>query len=194
MRAVAILGVLVYHLDRTWLPGGFLGVDIFFVLSGYLITMLLLAEHRKSGRIDLPAFWSRRIRRLLPALLVMLAVMAVLIGLSGDLLAQGQARGDFLATLFYVANWRFIATGQSYFAQFVAVSPDRHTWSLAIEEQFYLVWPIIVALVLARVRARGLGVIATAVAVASVLWMIALFDPADPSRAYTARTPGSSKS
>ncbi len=184
MRAVAILGVLVYHLDRTWLPGGFLGVDIFFVLSGYLITMLLLAEHRKSGRIDLPAFWSRRIRRLLPALLVMLAVMAVLIGLSGDLLAQGQARGDFLATLFYVANWRFIATGQSYFTQFVAVSPDRHTWSLAIEEQFYLVWPIIVALVLSRLRARALAVIATAVAVASALWMIALFDPADPSRAY----------
>jgi peptidoglycan/LPS O-acetylase OafA/YrhL len=184
LRAVAILGVLVYHLDRTWLPGGFLGVDIFFVLSGYLITMLLLAEHRKSGRIDLPAFWSRRIRRLLPALLVMLAVMAALIGLSGDPLAQGQARGDLLATLFYVANWRFIATGQSYFTQFVAVSPDRHTWSLAIEEQFYLVWPIVVALVLARVRARALGIIATAVAVASVLWMIALFDPADPSRAY----------
>ena len=184
LRAVAILGVLVYHLDRDWLPGGYLGVDVFFVLSGYLITMLLLAEHRQGGRINLPAFWSRRIRRLLPALLVMLVVTAVLIDLSGDPLAQGQARGDLLSTLFYVANWQFISTGQSYFAQFVAVSPDRHTWSLAIEEQFYLVWPLVVALDLARFRTRTLAGVAATVALASALWMIVLFDPADPSRAY----------
>jgi peptidoglycan/LPS O-acetylase OafA/YrhL len=184
LRAVAILGVLVYHLDRDWLPGGFLGVDVFFVLSGYLITMLLLAEHRQGGRINLPAFWSRRIRRLLPALLVMLVVTAVLIDLGGDPLAQGQARGDLLSTLFYVANWHFISTGQSYFAQFVTVSPDRHTWSLAIEEQFYLVWPIVVALILVRFRARTLAGVAATVAMASALWMIVLFDPTDPSRAY----------
>jgi peptidoglycan/LPS O-acetylase OafA/YrhL len=184
LRAVAILGVLVYHLDRDWLPGGFLGVDIFFVLSGYLITMLLLAEQRQTGRIHLPSFWARRIRRLLPALLVMLVVMAVLIDLRGDPLVLGQARGDLLSTLFYFANWHFISTGQSYFAQFVAVSPDRHTWSLAIEEQFYLVWPIVVALILARFRPRTLAVVAATVAVASALWMVVLFDPADPSRAY----------
>jgi peptidoglycan/LPS O-acetylase OafA/YrhL len=184
LRAVAVLGVLVYHLNRNWLPGGFLGVDIFFVLSGYLITMLLLTEQRDTGRIHLPAFWARRIRRLLPALLVVLVVMVVLIDIGGDPLAQGQARGDLLSTLFYFANWHFITSGQSYFTQFVAVSPDRHTWSLAIEEQFYLFWPIVVALVLARFRRRTLAAVAATVAVASALWMVVIFDPLDPSRAY----------
>ncbi len=181
---MAVLGVLVYHLNRDWLPGGYLGVDIFFVLSGYLITMLLLAEHRDKGWIDLPAFWSRRIRRLLPALLVLLAVMAVLINLSGDPLAIGAARGDLLSTLFYIANWHFITSGQTYFAQFVAVSPDRHTWSLAIEEQFYLFWPILVSVVLSRLGRRGLALVATTVGLASALWMVAIFNPVDPSRAY----------
>jgi peptidoglycan/LPS O-acetylase OafA/YrhL len=184
LRAVAVLGVLVYHLNRSWLPGGFLGVDIFFVLSGYLITMLLLTEHRDTGRIHLPTFWARRIRRLLPALLVVLVVMVVLIDIGGDPLAVGQARGDLLATLFYAANWHFITAGQSYFTQFLAVSPDRHTWSLAIEEQFYLFWPIVVAFVLARFRERTLAIVAATVAVASALWMVAIFDPSDPSRAY----------
>jgi peptidoglycan/LPS O-acetylase OafA/YrhL len=184
LRAVAILGVLVYHLDRAWLPGGYLGVDLFFVLSGYLITMLLLGEHARTGRIDLPAFWSRRIRRLLPALLVLLVVMAALIWVGGDLLAQGRARGDLLATLFYFANWQFIAEGQSYFNQFVAASPDRHTWSLAIEEQFYLAWPLVAAFVLGRFKALGLAVVAGTVAVGSALWLAVLFDPVDPSRAY----------
>jgi peptidoglycan/LPS O-acetylase OafA/YrhL len=184
LRAVAVLGVLVYHLNRAWLPGGFLGVDIFFVLSGYLITMLLLAEHRETGRIHLPTFWARRLRRLLPALLVLLVVMVILIDIGGDPLATGQARGDLLSTLFYFANWHFITSGQSYFTQFLAVSPDRHTWSLAIEEQFYLFWPIVVAIVLARFRTRTLAAVAATVAVASALWMVQIFDPADPSRAY----------
>ena len=184
LRAVAVLGVLVYHLNREWLPGGFLGVDIFFVLSGYLITMLLLNEHRETGRISLPTFWARRIRRLLPALLVLLVVMVILIDVGGDPLALGQARGDLLATLFYAANWHFITSGQTYFSQFLAVSPDRHTWSLAIEEQFYLVWPILVAVILARFRTRALGIVAVTVGVASALWMVAIFNPADPSRAY----------
>ena len=181
---MAVLGVLVYHLNRNWLPGGFLGVDIFFVLSGYLITMLLLTEHRDTGRIHLPTFWARRIRRLLPALLVLLVVMVILIDLGGDPLALGQARGDLLATLFYFANWHFITSGQSYFTQFLAVSPDRHTWSLAIEEQFYLFWPIVVAVVLARFRKQTLAIVAATVAVASALWMVVIFDPNDPSRAY----------
>jgi peptidoglycan/LPS O-acetylase OafA/YrhL len=184
LRAVAVLAVIVYHLDRAWLPGGFLGVDIFFVLSGYLITMLLLAEHRQTGRIHLPAFWARRIRRLLPALLVMLVVMAILIDFGGDPLAIGQARGDLLSTLFYFANWHFIASGQSYFAQYLAVSPDRHTWSLAIEEQFYLFWPIVVAVILTRFRVRALMTVAVTVAVVSAVWMVVIFDPTDPSRAY----------
>jgi peptidoglycan/LPS O-acetylase OafA/YrhL len=184
LRAVAVLGVLFYHLDRNWLPGGYLGVDIFFVLSGYLITMLLLSEHRASGRINLPAFWSRRIRRLLPALLVLLVVMAFLVNLNGDPLAIGAARGDLLSTLFYVANWHFITSGQSYFTQFLAVSPDRHTWSLAIEEQFYLFWPLITTAVLTRFHRTALAVVAGTVATASALWMVAIFNPADPSRAY----------
>ena len=184
LRAVAVLGVLAYHLNKAWLPGGFLGVDIFFVLSGYLITTLLLTEHRETGRIDLPAFWSRRLRRLLPALLVMLVVVALLVYLSGDQLALGQARGDLLSTLFYIANWHFITSGQSYFAEFVSVSPDRHTWSLAIEEQFYLVWPLVAAVVLARFRKSTLALIALVAATASALWMAIIFDPIDPSRSY----------
>ena len=184
LRAVAVLGVFAYHLNRDWLPGGFLGVDIFFVLSGYLITMLLLAEHRSTGRIDLPAFWSRRIRRLFPALLVMLAVVAVLIDINGDQLAIGAARGDLLSTLFYVANWHFITSGQSYFTQFLTVSPDRHTWSLAIEEQFYLFWPIVAYVVLTRFRRSTLGMVAGTVALASALWMVVIFNATDPSRAY----------
>jgi peptidoglycan/LPS O-acetylase OafA/YrhL len=184
LRAFAVLGVLVYHLDRDWLPGGYLGVDLFFVLSGSLITSLLRAEHARSVRIDLPAFWTRRVRRLLPALLVLLTVMAVVISLRGDVLAIGAARGDLLSTLFYVANWHFILSGQSYFSQYLAVSPDRHTWSLAIEEQFYLLWPIVVALILPRFRRTGLFLVGTTVALASALLMALLFDASDPSRAY----------
>jgi peptidoglycan/LPS O-acetylase OafA/YrhL len=184
LRAVAVLGVLVYHLNRSWLPGGFLGVDIFFVLSGYLITMLLLNEHRETGRIHLPNFWARRLRRLLPALLVLLVVMVLAVDIGGDPLAQGQARGDFLSTLFYFANWHFITSGQSYFTQFVAISPDRHTWSLAIEEQFYLFWPLVAAVVLTRFRKSALAVVAATVGLASALWMVVIFDPHDPSRAY----------
>src|SRR5664280_374078 len=184
LRAVAVLGVLVYHLNKAWLPGGFLGVDIFFVLSGYLITTLLLTEHRETGRIHLPSFWARRLRRLLPALLVMLVVIAILVNLSGDQLALGQARGDLLSTLFYIANWHFITSGQSYFAGFVATSPDRHTWSLAIAEQFYLVWPVVAAVVLTRFRKSTLATVALIAATASALWMAFVFDPIDPSRSY----------
>ena len=184
LRAIAVLGVLVYHLDRAWLPGGYLGVDLFFVLSGYLITSLLVEEHVRTGRIDLPAFWTRRIRRLMPALLVLLVVVAVVIQLRGDVLAEGAARGDLLATLFYVANWHFVASGQSYFSQYLSVSPVRHTWSLAIEEQFYLLWPLIVVAILARFPKRTLAVVTVAIAVASAVLMAILFDPLDPSRSY----------
>ena len=184
LRAIAVLGVLIYHLDRAWLPGGYLGVDLFFVLSGYLITSLLVAEHVRTGRIDLPAFWARRVRRLLPALLVVLVVMAVVIQLQGDVFAEGAARGDLLATLFYVANWHFVASGQSYFSQYLSVSPDRHTWSLAVEEQFYLLWPLVVVGILARFPRRTLAVVAAGIALASAVLMAILFDPVDPSRAY----------
>src|SRR5687768_6802538 len=138
VRAVAVVAVLAFHGGLPGASGGFLGVDAFFVLSGYLITALLLAEWtRNGGRIDLAAFWGRRARRLLPALLLM--VTAVAIG-ARALLPPEEVRllrGDGIAALLYVANWRMTYRGGDYFAQTAAPSPLEHTWSLGIEEQFY---------------------------------------------------------
>ncbi|MCP2322282.1 peptidoglycan/LPS O-acetylase OafA/YrhL [Hamadaea flava] len=148
VRALAVLAVLLFHAGVRQLPGGFLGVDAFFVLSGFLITSLLLGELRRTGRIALGEFWLRRARRLLPALLAVLVVVALL----ARTLAGGEeltlVRGDALATLAYVANWRMIYRGTDYFAQNAAPSPLQHTWSLGIEEQFYLCWPVIVIAVI----------------------------------------------
>jgi peptidoglycan/LPS O-acetylase OafA/YrhL/lysophospholipase L1-like esterase len=166
-----VLAVLLFHLQLPWARGGFLGVSAFFTLSGYLICSLLLDEHARTGRIALGAFWSRRARRLLPAALVALfAVTAVV--------AAGWAAGpstlgpDVVAAVAYVANWRFVASSQSYGALFAAPSPVLHFWSLAIEEQFYVVFPLVVAgaLWLGR-RALGavLGVLAAGSVVAGVL-------------------------
>jgi len=123
LRAVAVLAVIAYHLGYGWARGGYLGVDTFFVLSGYLITSLLVVEFAGTRRIALSAFWGRRARRLLPALLLVLAAVTAwaAIALPADQL--GNLRGDGLATLFYGANWRFIASGQSYFNLFSAASP-----------------------------------------------------------------------
>ena len=143
LRALAVGAVIAYHFGYGWARGGFLGVDTFFVLSGYLITSLLLVEFRGQGTVRLHAFWARRARRLLPALLLMLAVVTIWAGLTRPADQLGVIRGDGLATLFYGANWRFIASGQTYFALVSLPSPFRHAWSLAIEEQFYLVWPLI---------------------------------------------------
>jgi peptidoglycan/LPS O-acetylase OafA/YrhL len=186
LRAVAVLAVIFYHLGYTWSPGGFLGVDTFFVLSGYLITSLLLVEWNRHDTVDFKAFWVRRARRLLPALFIVLAAIAIwaAIVLRPDQLAS--LRNDGLATLFYSANWRFVLSGQSYFAQFATASPFRHAWSLAIEEQFYLVWPLVVfgCLTVARGRLRVLAIVTTIGAVASIAAMWLLFTPGDPSRVY----------
>ncbi len=151
IRGVAVAGVLAFHGGLSWASGGFLGVDAFFVLSGYLITALLLAEWtRTGGRIDLVAFWGRRARRLLPALL--LVVTAVAIG-ARALLPPEEVRllrGDGIAALLHVANWRMIVRGGDYFSDTAAPSPLEHTWSLGIEEQFYLVWPLVLGAVLHR--------------------------------------------
>jgi peptidoglycan/LPS O-acetylase OafA/YrhL len=165
LRALAVLAVVAYHLGE--LSGGFAGVDVFFVISGFLITRLLLVERERDGRISLRAFWGRRFRRLLPALLVVL--VAVALGSRAWLPAWrlGDIRADALAALAYVANWRFILSGQSYFSSGVAPSPLRHTWSLAIEEQFYVLWPLVV-FGLARLRQVPLR---RAVAVGSIVGM-----------------------
>ncbi len=180
-----MLAVFAYHLEWSWAPGGFLGVDAFFVLSGYLITSLLLVEHDGKGRINLVAFWARRARRLLPALLLLLIAVSVwaAIGVAPERL--DSLRGDGLFTILYSANWHLIASGQSYFGLFVAPSPLRHTWSLAIEEQFYLGWPLIFAIAMYGGRRRwAIAVVSAVGTVASVLVMALLYDAADPSRSY----------
>ena len=186
LRAFAVAAVIAYHFGAGWAPGGFLGVDAFFVLSGYLITSLLLTEWGRSGHVSLPAFWARRARRLLPALLVVLGAVALYAAVLAPASQLETLRSDGISSLFYFANWHFVLSGQSYFDLFSLPSPMRHLWSLAIEEQFYLVWPLIV-LVCLRVG-RGSRTVLAGVCVAgiaaSVAVMAMLYEPADPSRAY----------
>ncbi|MFL6154203.1 MAG: acyltransferase family protein, partial [Ornithinibacter sp.] len=166
LRALAILAVLVFHLDPTWLPGGFLGVDVFFVVSGFLITTLLVRERVTSGRTDLPGFWARRARRLVPALLVCVPSAVLLARLSeGDLLV-GIERQVLGATTF-TSNWLEIHAGTDYFA---ATSPQllMNLWSLAVEEQFYLLWPLLLIGLLRLPRAWQRGCLVAAVVVAAL--------------------------
>jgi len=186
LRAFAVASVMLYHAGLHWVVGGYLGVDLFFVLSGFLITSLLVQEWAGNGRIDFKAFWIRRARRLLPALGV---VMLGIVTYAAVFAAPGEVdtiRNDGLAALGYVANWRFIFSGQSYFAQFTQPSPLKHMWSLAIEEQFYLLWPLIVFGVLAIWRSiRVLVVACVAMILGSALLMAILYHPGqDPSRVY----------
>ena len=141
MRALAVAAVIVYHANSSWLPGGFLGVEVFFVISGYLITLLLIGEHESTGRINLRQFWYRRARRLLPALFLLLIGVTLYTALFRRE-ALGQLRGDVLAALTYTSNWYQIWVGQGYTAS-GDFAPLRHLWSLAVEEQFYLVWPLV---------------------------------------------------
>lgn len=187
LRAVAVLAVMAYHADVRWMRGGYLGVDAFFVLSGFLITGLLLAEHTAGG-ISLGGFWTRRLRRLLPALLLVLAAVTAVAAAAPQVFDPKTVRDDGLATLAYAANWKFTFSGAGYFEQFAAPSPLRHMWSLAIEEQFYLLWPLaITGIVALRPRSRRALPLAVplALAAASALLM-ALLTPAggDVSRAY----------
>ncbi len=142
IRALAVGAVLLFHGGFTWAAGGFLGVSTFFTLSGFLITRLLLDEHRASGRIDLRAFWGRRARRLLPAAIVCLLLVAALEA-AGTIATSAGDRGDWWSALLYGANWRFVFAGHSYADLFASPSPVQHFWSLAIEEQFYLLYPLV---------------------------------------------------
>jgi peptidoglycan/LPS O-acetylase OafA/YrhL len=186
LRGLAVAAVVLYHLGTPGIRGGLFGVDVFFVLSGYLITGLLLQEWHKTGTISLVAFWGRRARRLLPALLIMLSLVAVTWRFIAQPAELPAVRDDVLATLLYGANWHSIFVGHSYFAAFSAPSPLLHTWSLAVEEQFYLVWPLVAVVALVRHRSpRRLLLIAVVGAIASGALMAVLsIRHADPSRLY----------
>jgi peptidoglycan/LPS O-acetylase OafA/YrhL len=190
LRAIAVAGVLLYHAGVRSLPGGFLGVDLFFVISGFLITWLLVAERRHAGSISIRRFYLRRARRLLPALVTMVATTTGFMALffRADL---AQARGDVAAAAGYFSNWWYVWHHRSYFVAAGRQPPLQHLWSLAVEEQFYLIWPLVIAvLLLGRVRLRFVVAIATGGALASASWMWVLavrgnvpFDT-DSSRLY----------
>jgi peptidoglycan/LPS O-acetylase OafA/YrhL len=148
VRTFAVLAIIAFHTGLSSVPGGFYGVDAFFVLSGFLITSLLVKEWGGSGTIRLGRFWAGRARRLLPALFLLVAVMGIVMAVVPRLLTTPHILGDALSTLFYVSNWYSIHAGATYFSLSSQPSPLLHTWSLAIEEQFYLVWPLVVLAVL----------------------------------------------
>jgi peptidoglycan/LPS O-acetylase OafA/YrhL len=214
LRALAVAAVVAYHLGYGWAQGGLLGVGVFFTLSGYLITDILVGQWAARGRIRLGDFWLRRARRLLPALFVMLAVVTVWVNMFARSFLPGF-RGNVIASVFYVSNWWFIGQHASYYARFAPPTPLDHLWSLAVEEQFYLIWPWVVLLLVwlscqVRKRRRGLangpgglaapvdGVpyltgrsrlalagVTLALAAASAVLMARLYDPGyDPTRVY----------
>jgi peptidoglycan/LPS O-acetylase OafA/YrhL len=203
IRALAVLGIFAFHAGLSSVPGGFYGVDTFFVLSGYLITSLLLTEWEGTGWIKLERFWGRRARRLFPALLLLLGGIGVVMVVAPRVLATPHMLGDALSTIVYVSNWYSIHGGVNYFAAAAQPSPLLHTWSLAIEEQFYLVWPLIVLAVLTlgtkgrgrrsrlldpvaqrRKRLQVLFLLASSGALASALWMAHLAPDGYTTRAY----------
>ncbi|MEI9885100.1 MAG: acyltransferase family protein [Rhizomicrobium sp.] len=189
LRAVAVLAVMLFHADLSFARGGFLGVDLFFVISGFLITGLLLGESEQTGRLDLGAFYWRRAKRLLPASWAMTAAAV----LAAALLAPDalpRLRWDALASLFYVTNWELTFAGKSYF-EFVGRQPLLlHLWSLAIEEQFYIVWAPVLLFCLPRFRAAKMAGVALVLAAAGILWMAVLAakigypETGDPTRLY----------
>ena len=189
LRAIAVGAVVAYHVGLGWAQGGLLGVGVFFTLSGYLITDLLLGQQEITDKLQLTDFWLRRARRLLPALFVMLAVVTAWVTLL-DRSQLPAIRGAVVASAGYVSNWWLIAQHSSYFAQFGPPSPLGHLWSLAVEEQFYLIWPWLLWLGL-RLRRKHPGTdtrLAAAtllLAAASAVTMALLYRPGyDPTRVY----------
>ena len=190
LRAVSVLTIMLFHVPYHWVTGGYWSVNVFFVVSGYLITGLLLKELDKWGSIDLVGFYLRRARRLLPALLVMLVVVsAVWPRILGDR-TPDTIRGDGLAALFYVANWRMVLTGQSYFEQFgdTVNSPFKHAWTLGIEEQYYLLFPLLMIalwrLFARRRRGKILAVIVVLAVISAIVMALVYVPGGDPSRVY----------
>ncbi len=175
LRGIAVLAVMLFHAGVQWAGGGLLGVDVFFVLSGFLVTSLLLGEHARTGTVKLRQFWARRARRLLPGLFVLLAGVCAYARWASTGTSLTQIRGDALSTLAYVANWHYITAGQNYFVRYAPPSPLLHTWSLAVEEQFYLIWPLVALLVLKRFGSRALGWTAAFLAASSAAVCAALY-------------------
>jgi peptidoglycan/LPS O-acetylase OafA/YrhL len=185
LRAVAVLAVIAYHLQLGWAQGGLLGVGVFFTLSGYLITDLLLGQRDVVGHLRLGDFWIRRARRLLPALFLMLAVVVAWVTLL-DRSQLPALRGDVVAAAVYLSNWWNIVREASYFARFGPPPPLEHLWTLAVEEQFYLVWPLLLWLGLRYARGRyRLAGLTLAAAALSATAMALLYQPGvDPTRVY----------
>ena len=193
LRALAVIAVIAFHEQLGWAPGGLLGVGVFFTLSGYLITDLLLGQWARTGRLALADFWLRRARRLLPALFVMLVVVSAWVTVA-DRAQLARLRGAVTAAATYWSNWYLIIENQSYFARFAPPAPLDHLWSLAVEEQFYLIWPwlLLAGLICLRRARKGLpGAVAwlaaptLVLAAGSAVAMLALYHPGlDPTRVY----------
>lgn len=189
IRAIAIIGVLIYHADVDWFPGGFLGVDVFFVLSGFLITTLILEEYDRTGRVDFKRFYIRRAQRLLPALFLMLLVVGAVVAFAYRDAARAFGT-DAISALLYVTNWWYIVADQSYFEFIGRPALLNHLWSLAVEEQFYLIWPAVAFLLMRSGQRKRVRRVAVAAAIVSTAWMATLAITngypqfADPSRAY----------
>ena len=185
LRGIAVFAVLCFHGGWSWAVGGYLGVDVFFVLSGYLVTRILVQSTTGGGRIDLRRFWARRAKRLLPALLVTfvgVAAYAHWLVAPGD---RSAIRADVFATLFYVQNWHLIFSHAGYFAGFAAPSPLRHTWSLAIEEQWYLIWPLAVMVLAAyAARATRIAIVVACAMFSAILLAIVGWNDPGSARAY----------
>jgi peptidoglycan/LPS O-acetylase OafA/YrhL len=185
LRAVAVLAVIAYHLNIPYSAGGFLGVTVFFVLSGYLITSLLVSEWERTQKINLRQFWIRRGKRLLPAMFLLLIVLNIVTPLLRPELIT-NLRQDTIAATFYYSNWHYIFQELSYFEAFEKPSLLTHFWSLAIEEQFYIFWAVIILFFLKIVKSRkAIFLLILVTSTVSALWMTLLHDPnLDPSRVY----------
>lgn len=174
LRAVAILSVVIYHLDARFLPGGFTGVDVFFVISGFLITGILLREYQKTGGIDLLNFWSRRARRILPSAFLVLAITTLLTLLFMSPLLLKHTGRDITAAGYFGLNWRSAGRGVDYSQPGVDLSPVIHYWSLAVEEQFYLAWPLILTAIFFCARKLGAKPVFMLAGVAGIILIASL--------------------
>ncbi len=173
LRAISVIAVVFYHAGFSWMPGGFLGVEVFFVVSGFLITSLLIEERDTTGGVKLRQFWMRRARRLLPALFSVLIAIGIWVALFGTAQQQSDLHRDYLPGIFYFANWGQIFGGAQYFGNF---SPLRHLWSLAVEEQWYLLWPLAFVLITRRSKRTvdaGRSILLAAVVVMVITWWLA---------------------